>query len=188
MPDGSRMTPPMSSALVTVPNIITFARLCAVPMAVYLVLHRDFMPAFWLFLAAGISDGIDGWLARRNGPSYVGALLDPVADKALLVGMFIMLAVVRVLPDWLAIMVVFRDVIIVGGVLVLYLLGQPPAIRPLWISKLNTVLQILLVAVALLLMGLGREENWLLTGMIWLVAASTFASGAAYIAKVVRSA
>ena len=186
MPDGTRMSQARSSALVNLPNAITFARLCAVPMAVWLVLHRDFLPAFWLFLAAGISDGIDGWLARRNGPTYVGALLDPVADKALLMAMFVMLAMVGVLPDWLAIMVVFRDLLIVGGVLVLMLLGQPPAIKPLWVSKLNTVMQIILVAAALLLTGIGETLPWMLATLIWLAAATTFASGAAYIATVVR--
>lgn len=188
MPDGGQLEPPKTSALVNLPNAITFARLCAVPMAVWLVLHHDFLAAFWLFAAAGASDGVDGWLARRRGPTYVGALLDPVADKALLVAMYVMLAVVHVLPDWLAIMVVFRDVLIVGGVLVLTLLGQPPAIRPLFVSKLNTLLQIVLVAAALLMAGSGIGDAWLLTGLIWLVAASTLASGIAYIAKVVHLA
>ena len=91
---------------------------------------------------------MDGWLARRNGGgNSVGALLDPVADKALLVTMYVTLAAVRVLPDWLAILVVFRDMVIVGGVVVLSLLGQSVLIRPLYVSKLNTALQIVLVAV-----------------------------------------
>ena len=99
---------------------------------------------------------MDGWLARRNGGgNALGALLDPVADKALLVTMYVTLAAVNVLPDWLAILVVFRDVVIVGGVVVLAVLGQPVLIRPLYVSKLNTALQIVLVAVALLLAGFG---------------------------------
>ena len=184
--DGGRANQGHSTALLTLPNIITFARLCAVPGAVYLVLHEQFLAAFWLFLGAGVSDGVDGWLARRQGPTYVGALLDPVADKALLVTMYIMLAAVHVLPDWLAIMVVFRDLIIVGGVLVLYLLGDPPVIKPLLVSKLNTFLQIILVAAVLLLAGIGRQEEPLRLSLIWLVAASTLVSGAAYIVKAVR--
>jgi cardiolipin synthase len=183
MPDGSQ--PAATSSFVTVPNAITFARLCAVPLAVWLVLHHDFLDAFWLFAAAGASDAVDGWLARRSGPTYLGALLDPVADKALLVAMYVMLAMVHVLPDWLAILVVFRDALIVGGVLVLTLLGQPPIIRPLLVSKLNTLLQILLVAAALLGAG-GIAVSWLVTALVWLVAASTLASGIAYIAKAVR--
>ncbi len=186
MPDTGRAAPAHSAALMTLPNVITFARLCAVPGAVYLVLHAQFMPAFWLFLGAGVSDGVDGWLARRQGPSYVGALLDPVADKALLVTMFIMLAAVHVLPDWLAIMVVFRDLIIVGGVLVLYLLGDPPQIRPLLVSKLNTLLQIMLVAASLFLAGVERHDHPLHSLLIWIVAASTLVSGAAYIVKAAR--
>ena len=82
---------------------------------------------------------MDGWLARRYGGNAIGALMDPVADKALLVTMYITLAVVGVLPDWLAILVVFRDVLIVGGVVVLAVLGHAVTIRPLYISKLNTV-------------------------------------------------
>jgi cardiolipin synthase len=186
MPDGSKLSPPVADGLVTLPNAITFARLCAVPVAVWLVLQEDFAFAFWLFAAAGASDAIDGWLARRRGTSYVGALLDPIADKALLVTMYVTLAAVHVLPDWLAILVVFRDAVILGGIAVLSLLGQPPLIKPLRISKLNTALQIVLVATALLLAALGMSAPlgmWLLG---WAVACSTFASGAAYVWKAAR--
>jgi len=186
MPEGTRVSEAPASTLLNLPNIITFGRLCAVPAAIYLVLHEAFMPAFWLFLGAGISDGVDGWLARRRGPSYVGALLDPVADKALLVAMFVMLSMVRVVPDWLAILVVFRDVIIVGGVLVLTLLGTPPIIKPLLVSKLNTVLQIALVATALFLAGTGRMGGLTLPILVWTVATTTMVSGAAYIVRAVR--
>ena len=129
--------------LVTLPNLITLARLCAVPAAVWLILQHRLDTAFLVFVGAGISDGVDGWLARvRNARSALGAMLDPVADKALLVSVYVTLAAIGVLPDWLAILVVFRDVVIVGGILVLWVLGQPPAIKPLLVSKLNTVLQI----------------------------------------------
>lgn len=186
MPDGSKLAPPVGYGLVTLPNMITFARLCAVPMAVWLVLQEYFASAFWLFAAAGASDAIDGWLARRRGTSFVGALLDPVADKALLVTMYVTLAAVHVLPDWLAILVVFRDAVIVGGVAVLALLGQPLIIRPLMISKVNTALQIVLVAMALLLAGLGMAAPRTVQALIWAVAASTFTSGAAYVWKAAR--
>jgi cardiolipin synthase len=152
----------------------------------WLVLRLQFIAAFWLFAAAGASDAVDGWLARRRGPTAVGALLDPVADKVLLVGMYVTLASVHVLPDWLAILVVFRDLVIVGGVLVLFVLGLPVVIRPLFISKVNTALQIVLVAVALLRTGIGL--NWrLLPVLVWLVSASTLVSGAAYVWRVGRT-
>jgi cardiolipin synthase len=169
----------MTAGMVNLPNAITLARLCIVPAAVWLVLHERDLAAFWLFVIAGLSDAVDGWLARRRGSSTLGALLDPMADKALLVSMYVALAAMQVLPDWLAMLVVFRDVAIVGGVLGLTVLGQRVTIRPLRVSKLNTVLQIVLVATALLQAGLGLPAA-LLVPLVWLVAASTLASGAAY--------
>ena len=81
--------------MINLPNVITFARLCAVPAAVWLVLRDQFAAAFWLFVAAGVSDAVDGWLARRRGPTVVGTVLDPVADKVLLVSMYVTLAAVH---------------------------------------------------------------------------------------------
>lgn len=158
------------------------------PAAIWLMLHNRLDIAFWVFVAAGISDGLDGWLARiRNSRSALGAMMDPVADKALLVSVYVTLAVLGVLPDWLAILVVFRDLLIVGGVVVLYMLGQPPLIKPLWISKLNTLVQIGLAAFALLMAGYGLGTRATLDAAIWLVAATTFASGAAYVVQAARS-
>jgi cardiolipin synthase (CMP-forming) len=96
------------------------------------------------------------------------------------------LAAVKALPDWLAILVVFRDIVIVGGVVVLSLLGQSVLIRPLYVSKLNTALQIALVAVTLLLSGFNLSEPILTTVLVWMVAATTLASGAAYVWITVR--
>jgi cardiolipin synthase len=187
MPDqGFGNTP--SSALLTLPNIISFARLCAVPLAVWLVLHAQYTGAFALFLAAGISDAIDGWLARRRGGTVLGAALDPLADKTLMIGMYVTLAATGQLPDWLAIIVVFRDLLIVGGVLLLWLTGHNTAIHPLRISKVNTGLQIGLVALVLGLDAAGLVLEPLRTGMIALVAASTLLSGAAYVRRTVLPA
>ncbi len=121
-----------------------------------------------------------------DGPSALGTLLDPVADKALLVSLYVALSAARVLPDWLAILVVFRDLVIVGGVMALSFLGHRITIRPLRVSKLNTLMQILLVMVALLQAGygaaLGRtDSDIVLPTLIWLVAVTTVVSGAAYV-------
>ena len=219
MPDGGRLERPAAGdALLTLPNAITFARLCAVPVAVWLVLQHRLSQAFVLFALAGISDAVDGWLARRRGGTALGALLDPLADKVLLVSMYVTLAAVGELPDWLAILVVFRDAVIVGGVVLLGVLGLPVAIRPIFVSKLNTVLQIVLVGVTLMVAGFGLglrgppgdiaghlwaglwAEAWsgatggparfavavALTGLVWVVAASTLASGAAYVWRAAR--
>jgi cardiolipin synthase len=190
-PDRLRQRLPASTdveaGLFTLPNLITLARLCAVPAAVWLILQHRLDLAFLVFVGAGISDAVDGWLARvRNARSALGALLDPVADKALLVSVYVTLAAVGVLPDWLAILVVFRDLLIVGGVLFLWVLGFPARIRPLLVSKANTAAQIGLAALALLLKGFGLAAPTLLETMIWLVAATTFASGAAYVVQAAR--
>jgi cardiolipin synthase len=186
MPDGSHLASRPDAGLLTLPNAITFARLCAVPMAVWLVLHEAYLAGFWLFAAAGASDALDGYLARRMGGSALGALLDPAADKALLVSMYVTLAAVHVLPDWIAILVVFRDVVIVGGLIVLWVGGHDVPIKPLWISKVNTTMQILLVGIALLCAGTALVPAWLPVAMIWLVAATTLVSGAAYVWKAAR--
>ena len=172
--------------VLNLPNIITFARLCAVPAAVWLVIQRETGWAFGLFALAGASDAVDGWLARRRGGSALGAMLDPMADKALLVCMFVTLAAIGVLPSWIAILVVFRDLVIIGGIMVMWQLAMPVRIKPMLFSKLNTALQLLLVGVVLLLEGFGLHAPWLRTLLIWTVAATTLGSGAAYVWKAAR--
>lgn len=189
MPDGMTReseTAPRDASLLNLPNIITFGRLCAVPLAFWLVVEHRIASAFVLFVGAGASDALDGWLARRWGGNTVGALMDPVADKALLVTMYITLSVVKALPDWLAILVVFRDLLIVGGVVTLAVLGHAVAIRPLYISKLNTLMQIVLVALTLLQGGFGLGLSGIIEVLVWCVAATTLASGAAYVWNTAR--
>lgn len=189
MPDGSSIERAPAGALLTLPNVISFARLCAVPLACWLAIGGWFATVFFLFVGAGASDAVDGWLARRNGGGNgVGAVLDAVADKALLITMYVTLAAASEIPDWLAILVVFRDLIIIGGVVVMALLGLPVAIRPLFVSKVNTVLQIVLVALTLFVAGFGvpaPAARAALLALTWAVAASTLASGAAYVWKAV---
>jgi len=186
MADGSRLVGGAPLGVLTLPNAITFARLCTVPLVVWLVMRRDLGAAFWLFLAAGASDAIDGWLARRGRASTVGAVLDPMTDKALLVSIYVSLAAIGVLPAWIAILVVFRDLLIVGGVLLLTVAGQPVAIRPLFVSRVNTALQIALAAVSLLFAAIGVPVRPILVPLLWLVAASTLGSGAAYVRLAAR--
>ncbi len=173
--------------MITLPNLITLARLCAVPLTVWLLLQREIALALWLFIAAGVSDAVDGFIAKRFGSrSQVGAVLDPVADKALLVSVYVTLGAIGILPSWLVILVVFRDVLIVGGVLTLYVLGQEVAIRPLFVSKANTAMQIVLAALVLLNAAYGLPGDLAVAVLIWLTAATTLASGAAYVARWVQ--
>src|SRR5918998_3789576 len=98
-----------------------------------------FIEATVLFVLAGISDAADGFIAKRfSAASELGAYLDPVADKALLVSVFVTLGFKGALPAWLIVLVVSRDILIIGGILIAYLIGSPMAVHPLWVSKFNT--------------------------------------------------
>ncbi len=179
---------PAAHNLFTLPNIITLARLGMVPATVWLMLNQRLDLAFLVFVAAGLSDALDGWIARAWGlRSALGAMLDPIADKALLVSVYVVCAFIGVLPDWLAILVVFRDLVIVGGLLVLWQLGAAPTIKPLAISKINTFAQIALAAASLFLVGFGLQAAGFKSALIWLVAATTIWSGAAYLAGGARA-
>src|SRR5688500_16125671 len=121
------------------------------------------MLAFGLFLAAGISDAVDGFLAKRfNMTTELGAYLDPVADKAMIVSIYVSLGITGAIPRWLVILVVSRDIMIVGAVMLSWLMGKPVAIRPLMVSKLNTVAQIVFAGLLLASLGFNFQANFLL--------------------------
>jgi cardiolipin synthase (CMP-forming) len=164
------------------PNLITIGRILLVPLTIWLLISGDFLAAFFVFVVAGISDGVDGYLARvLKSQTELGAYLDPLADKALLVSVYAALGVIKILPAWLVLIVITRDILIIGGVLLAWLLGQPLAMKPLWISKLNTVAQIVFVGLVLAALGLNFDASWLLQFGTLLVAALTAASGAFYL-------
>ena len=171
----------------TLPNLITIARFILVPVIVITMIEGEMGLAFLLFIAAGVSDAIDGFIARQFGQaSELGAYLDPVADKLLLVSVFVMLAILGAIPGWLVILIVSRDVLIVGAVVLSHLLGKPVTVRPLMVSKATTFAQIVL-AIAVLggLAGFG----WLAGHAFWLVpavAVLTGASAAAYLVTWLR--
>lgn len=131
--------------MVNLANLITIGRLIAVPFIVWLLVSQNHAMAFWLFVAAGISDGIDGYLAKHWGmATTLGRYLDPVADKALLVSIYVTLGWQGYLPSWLVLMVASRDVLIIGAIVISGLMGHDLEIRPTPVSKLNTVVQIAL--------------------------------------------
>ena len=169
------------------PNAISLGRLLAVPVTVWLMLGGHWAAAFWLFVAAGVSDGIDGWLARRTGQrTQLGHYLDPLADKSLLVAVYVTLAFRGEVATWLVLLIVTRDLLIVGGALVLYLVGQPMQIDPLPISKVNTVAQLALAAALLLRLGYGVGAGLLETGLTAAVTLTTVLSGGGYIRALAR--
>jgi cardiolipin synthase (CMP-forming) len=164
-----------------IPNLITIARILLVPFTIWLLISEEFTLALIVFVIAGISDGVDGYLARvTKSQTELGAYLDPLADKALLVSVYAALGIIKILPAWLVLIVITRDVLIIGGVLLAWLIGQPLQMKPLWISKLNTVVQIVFVGLVLAALGLNFDANLLLRIGTFVVAALTFASGAVY--------
>jgi cardiolipin synthase len=137
--------------ILTFPNLLTVLRLALVPLVAYLLAAHNFEAAFICFIIAGLTDFIDGQLARHlNQKSPFGAWLDPAADKALIVIIFTLLAALGAVPLWLLLLVALRDIAIVAAIADLYIAGKPPAFEPLRISKLNTLVQILYLALVLL--------------------------------------
>lgn len=167
-----------------VPNLITLARLLSVPVAVYVILLGYFAAAFWIFLIAGISDAVDGLVAKHYGVrSQVGSFLDPLADKTLLIGVYIALGSLGHISLWLVILIVFRDLLIIGGALLFQTLTHSLKMEPLFISKVNTVAQIALAGFVLARLGLEMSGGWVETLLVYAVATTTLASGAAYVVK-----
>ncbi|MBM3542441.1 MAG: CDP-alcohol phosphatidyltransferase family protein [Alphaproteobacteria bacterium] len=171
------------------PNLISLGRLLCVPLTIWCVLQDRLDLAFWVFVAAGASDGVDGFLARRFGwRTQLGAYLDPVADKALLVSIYVLLGARGLLPDWLVVLVVLRDVTILGGAFVVMREGTPMAIVPMFISKANTALQIVLAGSVLAQHGFALDLAAVNLVLVYAAAATTIASGIGYIFKWGRQA
>ena len=189
MPDGPTVRtiprqPGLTRLEFNLPNLITLARLLCVPLAIWLILEARYGVAFWVFVAAGISDALDGYIAKRfDQRTPLGALLDPIADKALLAGVYITLGLADQLPHWLVILVVLRDLLIVGGYLLIQGTAAP---QPLLISKVNTLVQIALIGFVLARLGLGIDEGWLTSLLVGAAAVTTVWSGLSYLVRCVR--
>lgn len=174
------------------PNLISLARLLSVPLEVYLILHSEYELAFWLFVLAGISDAVDGWVAKGlKQTSWLGSYLDPIADKTLLIGVFVTLGVQGQIPSWLVILVVFRDLMILGGVMLQSaFVKKDIKITPSVASKVNTAVQIIFVALVLANLGLIEGLANVVDLLSYLVALTTVMSGAGYVvswAKIMAS-
>jgi cardiolipin synthase len=166
------------------PNLITLGRLLSVPLAVWLIIEARYGVAFWIFVGAGISDALDGYIAKRfDRRTRLGALLDPIADKALLVGVYVTLGIAGQLPHWLVILVVLRDVLIIGGFALIQATTAPQHLGPLFVSKVNTSVQIALVGFVLARLGLGIDEGTVTAILIAAAALTTVLSGLSYLLR-----
>jgi cardiolipin synthase (CMP-forming) len=171
----------------SIPNLITLGRILLVPVVVWAITAGEMRIAFVLFLAAGISDAVDGFLAKRFGmATELGAYLDPLADKAMLVSIYVALGVTDAIPRWLVILVVSRDIMIVSAVILSWLVDKPVKLKPLMVSKLNTVAQILLALVVLAARAFAFDAAFAIKCLMALVAVLTSLSVAFYVAEWVR--
>ena len=163
------------------PNLLTLFRIVLVPLAIWLIITGELRGAFYVLVVAGATDAIDGMIAKRFGMvTELGAYLDPLADKLLLVSTFIALGVREHLPSWMVILVVSRDVMIVSAILLAVVIGRPLKMHPLAISKLNTVAQIGLALLILADAGFALHWQTVRDWMIYATALLTVASAAAY--------
>jgi cardiolipin synthase len=169
-----------------IPNYITLVRIVLIPFFINLMIYGYYRSALAVFVAACVTDALDGLIARvTNSITELGALLDPIADKLLILSAFVTLVLLKMLPVWLVIIVVSRDMILVLGSLVIYLFGHDLKARPSFIGKATTALQLLVVTLSLVMKTFGKE----LAGvhvLHWTTAVLTMASGIQYVVRGTR--
>lgn len=170
-------------SLFYLPTSLTLLRLLLVPLIVWLIVRDALLAAFVAFLIAGLTDALDGFLARRFGwETQLGAYLDALADKTLLICVYASFGFFGYLPSGLVILVISRDVLIIGAVLLSWLLERNVEIRPTMLSKFNTVMQISLAALILAKGGLALHLGMAETILIWGCGFTTTLSAALYMA------
>ena len=173
-----------NNLLLTIPNLLGFARILAGPYVAYLLWQGQYDLAFWIFLIAGLTDAIDGPIARKMGTANnFGLYLDPIADKLFINIIYIALLILGFLPSWIVILVFFRDFLISSCILLSKAFKLDMFVKPALLSKINTGLQI---ALAALIMG-GQAFDLTFPDvtifLMYLMAATTFVSGGQYLAR-----
>ncbi|HKY30693.1 MAG TPA: CDP-alcohol phosphatidyltransferase family protein [Pyrinomonadaceae bacterium] len=182
----------MSSRIVTLPNLLTIFRMVLVPIFVTFLFYQRFLLALAAFVLAGITDGLDGLLARRfNQKSQLGTVLDPIADKLMLVTAFVVLSMKSVFPQpvprhlpipvWVTVAVISRDVFIVVGAAAINIMTGFRGFRPSWLGKLNTTVQIIAVAIIMLAASFPYGTGYYLPTLYVIVFTLTVLSGAHYV-------
>ena len=168
----------IKTLLSLIPNLLTFARIAACPILVLLLYERNYQLALFLFVVAGITDGLDGYIAKKfDCTSNLGVVLDPLADKLLIGSTYIMLAILGDIPFWLLILVMFRDLVIIVGYIIIVMMGQEVLMRPTYSSKINTFLQISLMVVVLVQKSGFIQMPLVVEGLVYGVLITTVISG-----------
>ena len=170
------------------PNFLTALRLFAAPLTAWCILNDKDVAALCVFAFAGLSDALDGYLARRLSPgSRFGIYLDPAADKVLMLASFVTLTMIGVVPLWLTVLVIGRDLAIVAGVALAWMFSLPVQVAPLNIGKASTVVQVAFIGLVLLLLALGIDQlNVVLAGAL-AAGAVTVASWLAYAQVLIKA-
>jgi cardiolipin synthase len=173
-------------ALMNLPNYITLLRIILIPFFINLMIYGYYRSAFLVFVVACVTDALDGLIARlTNTKTELGAFLDPVADKLLIISAFVTLVLLKMLPVWLVIIVVSRDVILVLGSIVIFFSGSKFTARPSIIGKATTLMQLIVVTLSLVQKNYGTELG-MLVPLQWLTAGLTLASGGQYVARGIK--
>ena len=172
--------------MLNLPNILTLSRIMAIPLLAWFLWwpgwEMGYLIAFALYCLMGITDYFDGYLARTSGTvSKLGIFLDPIADKALLVSVYLMLGHQGYVEAWLVIMVVFRDLVILGGAILFQTVTQSLTMQPLTISKVNTFVQFFFVVIVLWVEAYGLDGGAAIRVIGYIVAVTTLWSGTAYV-------
>ena len=163
----------------TVPNLLSISRILLAPIFIIYMLNNRMLALLIVFVIPGISNALDGFIARVfHQKSNLGAHLDPLADKILLISAYVTLAIFNLIPSWLAVLTISRDVIILLGVLVLYLNRYPVRIKPSILSKATTCIQVVTILIALSNGYL--DIQFLKVYSVWVTALVTIASGLQY--------
>jgi cardiolipin synthase len=179
----------MLSSLRFIPNALCVLRMLLVVPVSWLLLRDQYRLTLWVFAFAAATDGLDGFLAKRCGwTSELGKILDPLADKILLVGVFLTLAVMGLVPLWLAVVAVGRDVLITAGAITYNSLFGNPQGHPTWISKLNTLCQIVFLLLVVAAHAVGRVPQNIVIALGALVFVTTVISGLDYVLTYSRKA
>ena len=171
-----------------IPNFLSLTRIILVPVFVIFLIQDEYYNALIAFVIAGLTDALDGAMARLlNAQTILGAYLDPIADKLLLSASFVTLAILGIIPSWLTVIVISRDFIILLGIAILSLMSVPFEIKPAVIGKATTALQLGTIFFALLHKAIthGLSNNWILA-LFWLTALFTIASGLVYIIRGIK--
>jgi cardiolipin synthase (CMP-forming) len=168
------------------PNLITVFRILLIPVLVILLLYSHFSWALGVFALAAVSDGLDGLIARlSNQQTRLGTYLDPMADKLLLISGFMTLSLLQVIPAWIAIVLVSRDLILIFGTMMLHMIHGRFEITPSWLGKCTTATQLFYVLAILVLMTMNKD-NSVLQPVLFLTVFLTIVSGLHYIFRAIR--